>query len=205
MSWIEQVKQIEGEPVKIEGYYTVSIVDDATVGEDFTATDENDGEKLVSADSYEGTIFLTGQGHRVITWECPDSKADFVDAINKWELSHIDEDNPFDSYEDNDIKFDECIEDPDLGETEYDGGWYKDDDGKIYNNIEWIAYGDVGYNDINMHSDGPNKIHLFFDKKEVLFEPDDDYGKWQVKIDSKVVAKNIEVSELKTAIEEILL
>ncbi len=36
------------------------------------------------------------------------------------------------------------------------------------------------------------------------FELDDD-DKWQVKIDSKIVAKNIEVSELKTAIEEILL
>ena len=65
MSWIEQVKQIESELVKIEGYYTVSIVDDADgMEEDFTATDENGREKLVSADSEEGTIFLTGQGHK---------------------------------------------------------------------------------------------------------------------------------------------
>ena len=110
MSWIEQVKQIEGEPVKIEGYYTVSIVDDADgMEEDFTVTDENGREKLVSADSDEGTVFLTGYGHRIITWECPDSKTDFVDAINKWALSHIEEVNPFDSYEDNDIKFDFLI------------------------------------------------------------------------------------------------
>jgi hypothetical protein len=104
-----------------------------------------------------------------------------VDAINKWELSHIEEVNPFESYEDNDIKFDECVEDPAWDITQHHGGWYKDDDGKIYNDIQWTLNSGGGLCDINMHSDGPDKIHLFFDKKEVLFEPDDDYGKWQVK------------------------
>ena len=79
----------------------------------------------------------------------------------------------------------------------------RDEEGTIYTDFN-VNFDVENSEDIAMASYyGPYEIHLFFDKKKVLFELGDD--KWQVKIDSKVIAKNIEVSELKTAIEEILL
>ena len=192
MDWIEQVKQIEGEPVKIEGYYIVHAICAQYTSDDVIVEDENGEEKSVT-----GVVLVEGKTTRVLIWKCPDSKSDFVEAINKWIWNCAENSDD----KDNDpIKYDETHDD-----------YYDEPCGSLtFRDEEGTLYSDFGDYDITDAEDlayeshyGPYEIHLFFDKKKVLFELGDD--KWQVKIDSKVVAKNIEVSELKTAIEEILL
>lgn len=197
MSWIEQVKQIEGEPVKIEGYYIVRAILEQTTNDEFIVEDENGEEKLIKGDD-GAVVLLEGKTTRVLIWECPDSKADFVEAINKW---------TWNCAENSDDKDNDPIEYDELHDDYYDEPCgsltVRDEEGTIYDSFgdfDVVDGEDLAYESCY----GPYEIHLFFDKKKVLFELDDD-DKWQVKIDSKVVAKNIEVSELKTAIEEILL
>ena len=198
MDWIEQVKQIEGEPVKTEGYYIVRAILEQTTNDEFIVEDENGEEKLIKGDD-GAVVLLEGKTTRVLIWECPDSKADFVEAINKWTWNCAENSDDGDN---DPIKYDELDEDY-IGEPA--GSLFlRDEEGTIYTDFD-IDFDVENSEDIAMASYyGPYEIHLFFDKKKVLFELDDN-DKWQVKIDSKVIAKNIEVSELKTAIEEILL